>query len=226
MLQAVFFDLDQTLIDSDDCHLEAGVRAFQAYGMDYLESRRITGSFLGLRMVEIMAKRRDVLGLTEEQAPIAELNRLRERYYTDLIPTHVRLLPGAVEAVRAVADAGAVVAVVSSETEPCVRAVLDYFGLAPDVAYIVTGDQVTHGKPDPEPYELAFTRLQAVRPARKGDCLVVEDSVVGASAAIAAGLPVCLVPLHPLTTTLDAQFQLTSLLEFPALLAQLTGAAV
>lgn len=225
MLQAVFFDLDETLIDAGKCHVEAGVRTFNHYGMDYLKAREITGNFLGIRMREIMAARRDAVGLTEAEAPAGHMNSMREKHYIDLITTHVALMPGAAEAVHAAAKAGAVVAVVSSETEPCIRAVLQHFGLARYVDYVVGGDHVTHGKPHPEPYELAFRRLQDHRAARKADCLAVEDSVVGSSAALGAGLPLCLVPMQPLSEPVAATYHLPDLSGFPALVERLARPA-
>jgi len=222
VLRAVFFDLDETLIDAGLCHLEAGVRAFAHFGMDYAEAKRLTGNFYGMRMTEIMAARRDRLGLTEEQAPAAELNRLREQFYAELLPTHVSLLPGAADAVAAAAAVGPV-AVVSSETSPGIEAVLRRFGLAKHVAFVVGGDHVTLGKPDPECYELAWRKVQRLQPALKADCLVVEDSGTGAKAAIAAGLPVCLVPMVAPTHMVEPNYTLESLLDLPTLLTWLSG---
>jgi HAD superfamily hydrolase (TIGR01509 family) len=57
-------------------------------------------------------------------------------------------------------------------------------------AAVVTGDQVRHGKPHPEPYLTAAARL-GLRP---GDCLAIEDSPTGTASAVAAGVPVVAVP--------------------------------
>jgi beta-phosphoglucomutase-like phosphatase (HAD superfamily) len=57
-------------------------------------------------------------------------------------------------------------------------------------AVVVTGDQVTHGKPHPEPY-LHGARLLGVEPT---DALAVEDSPTGVASATAAGVPVLAVP--------------------------------
>ncbi len=132
------------------------------------------------------------------------------------------LLPGAADALAAAAAVGPV-AVVSSETSPGIEAVLQRFGLAKHVAFVVGGDHVTRGKPDPECYELAWRKVQRLQPAVKSDCLVVEDSGTGAKAAQAAGLPVGLGPAAAPTGLVEPEYTLASLLELPTLLTWLSG---
>jgi mannitol-1-/sugar-/sorbitol-6-phosphatase len=77
------------------------------------------------------------------------------------------------------------IAIVTSGTEALARARLAAAGLrAPDV--LVTADDITHGKPDPEPYLIGAERLGAA-PA---DCVVLEDAPAGIAAGRAAGMPV------------------------------------
>ena len=98
-------------------------------------------------------------------------------------------IPGAPEAVRRIA-AGRPVAIASSSHPAVIRAAVDALGLHGVFGAIVSSDEVTHGKPAPDVYLLAATRL-GVEPAR---CLVVEDSVNGVRAGKAAGMTVVLVP--------------------------------
>ena len=223
MLKAVFFDLDETLIDGNPCHLEAGVRTFNQWDMDYATARKVTGGFPGRRMSEILAVRRDAMGLSERDAPNDALMAARVRPYLDLIPTHVQLMPGARAAMEAAVGSGAVLVVVSSEVRVCIRAVLHQFDLEGMVSYIIGGDDVERGKPAPECYELAFARLQALRRATKAECLAVEDSDVGGRAAQAAELPLCLVPspFSPAPEGITPDFHLASLAPFPELVRSL-----
>ena len=190
--------------------------------MDYVAARKITGSFSGMRMSDILAIRRDALGRTEMELPTAPLMAARVRHYLELIPTHVQLMPGARAAMEAAAGS-CVVAVVSSEVTPCIQAVLHQFGLEDLVTYVVGGDNVAHGKPAPECYELAHARLQGLAAAAKDECLAVEDSTAGAAAALAAGLPLCFVPspFDPAPEGLTAHYRLASLTGFPALVQML-----
>lgn len=223
MLKAVFFDLDETLIDGTPCHLEAGVRAFNQWDMDYATARNLTGSFPGRRMSEIMAVRRDALGLNEDDVPIDALMAARVHHYLDLIPTHVQLMPGARVAMEAATGLGAVLVVVSSEVTVCIQAVLRQFDLDGLVTYIIGGDDVERGKPAPDCYDLAFAKLQTLCRATKAECLAVEDSEAGGRAALSAGLPLCLVPspYNPIVERITPHFHLASLTKFPALVRSL-----
>ena len=77
-------------------------------------------------------------------------------------------------------------ALVTTASRANVDAILDAHGLRPDFDVVVTGDDVSRHKPDPEAYLLAAARL-AVAPAQ---CLVFEDSDIGLKSARAAGMAV------------------------------------
>jgi HAD superfamily hydrolase (TIGR01509 family) len=96
-------------------------------------------------------------------------------------------------------------ALVSASSRRIVDAGLASIG--PDhFRFTVSGDDVTLGKPDPEPY-LKATRLLGVEPAR---CVVIEDSPNGTASGIAAGCQVVaiphadVIPPHPRLTTMDS----------------------
>jgi len=223
VLGGVLFDLDETLIDAGGCHREASRRAFAAFGMDRDEALRRTGPFFGRRMREILAARRDALGIAESAAPLSELLALRQHAYLEVFPAGVRLLPGAPQAVASVREHGAVAAIVSSSERAIITLTMEHFGLSRLVSFVVGGDDVRNGKPDPECYELAYQRLQSFRRAAKRECLVVEDSSVGVVAARSAGLPVCLIPHSPVGEPPKSDYTLTSLGEFPPLVTRLSA---
>ena len=222
MLGGVLFDLDETLIDAGGCHREASRRAFAAFGMDWDEALRRTGPFFGRRMREILAARRDALGIAESAAPLSELLALRQHAYLEVFPAGVRLLPGAPQAVASVREHGAVAAIVSSSARVTIALTVEHYGLSRLVSFMIGGDDVEHGKPDPECYEVAYHHLQSFRSAAKHDCLVVEDSSVGVIAARSAGISVCLIPRYPLAEPVDPEYTLPSLEEFPGLVARLS----
>jgi len=222
MLGGVFFDLDETLVDADGCHREASRRAFAAFGMDWDEALARTGPFFGRRMREILEARRNALGVDESAAPLEELLQLRQKNYVELFPSGVCLLPGAPEALASVRDHGAVTAIVSSSARVTIALTVEHYGLSRLVSFMIGGDDVEHGKPDPECYEAAYQRLQSFRSAAKHDCLVVEDSSVGVIAARSAGISVCLIPRYPLAEPVEPEYTLASLEEFPGLVARLS----
>jgi len=93
-------------------------------------------------------------------------------------------LPGAVELVQALSRARVPIAVASSSILPWVEACFGRIGLAAAFDVIVSGSDVTEGKPDPEIYLLAAARL-GVAPA---DCLAIEDAPAGILSAKNAGM--------------------------------------
>ncbi|WP_328616895.1 HAD family phosphatase [Amycolatopsis sp. NBC_00355] len=99
------------------------------------------------------------------------------------------LLPGAARLVTAAAERGPV-GLVSASPGRYVRAAVTASGLARHLRTIVTGDDVAHGKPAPDPYLLAAHRL-GVPPHR---CLAVEDSGSGIRSAHTAGMTVLAIP--------------------------------
>lgn len=108
------------------------------------------------------------------------------------LPVHA----GAIELLDAVRDRDVPVGLVSSSYRRLIDAALD--GLGVDrFAVTVGGDEVAHGKPDPEPYLTACRRL-GVDPART---VVLEDAITGVTSAEAAG---CIVVAVPSVSPIDA----------------------
>jgi HAD superfamily hydrolase (TIGR01509 family) len=93
-------------------------------------------------------------------------------------------LPGAVSLVRSLRAAGARLAVASSSIQPWVEACLSRIGLFDAFEVIVTGSDVTEGKPSPEIYLLTAERL-GLPPET---CVAIEDAPAGIAAAKAAGM--------------------------------------
>jgi HAD superfamily hydrolase (TIGR01509 family) len=102
---------------------------------------------------------------------------------------HVPWRPGARQLLDSLAAAGVPSALVTMSWRSLADAVVDALP-AGTFAAVVTGDEVTHGKPHPEPY-LAAARLLGVEVR---DCVAIEDSPTGVRSAVAAGVPTVAVP--------------------------------
>ncbi|MGH3930412.1 MAG: HAD family hydrolase, partial [Pseudonocardiaceae bacterium] len=107
----------------------------------------------------------------------------------ELFSTDLRWRPGAQAALRAVHEAGITAALVTSTHRDLTDVALRHIGIE-HFAATVCGDEVTRAKPHPEPYLRAAAQL-GVDPA---GCVAVEDSPIGAAAAVAAGCTVLVVP--------------------------------
>ena len=105
------------------------------------------------------------------------------------VTEHVPWRPGARELLSALRDEGVPSALVTMSWRSLADAVV---GALPEgtFAAVVTGDEVSHGKPHPEPYRAA-ARLLGVSPE---DCVAIEDSPTGVRSAVAAGVPTLAVP--------------------------------
>lgn len=102
---------------------------------------------------------------------------------------HVPWRPGARELLAALGEAGVPNALVTMSWRSLADAVVSSL---PEGSFtvVVTGDEVSHGKPHPEPYRAA-ARLLGVEPK---DCVAIEDSPTGVRSAVAAGVPTIAVP--------------------------------
>ena len=121
----------------------------------------------------------------------------KEELYRDLIRQDAPIVDGAVDLIRTLHRAGAHLAVGSSGPRENIDLVLGAMGVAGCISVVISGDDVTRGKPDPQVFLLAADRL-GLSP---GQCVVIEDAPVGVRAARAAGARVVAVLLyHPAET--------------------------
>lgn len=164
---AVLFDNDGTLVDS----APAATRAWKAWAAEHDIALTSLQGRHGLPAAEIV---RLVAPDVDPEAGLARIIELEEADTDGVVA-----LPGAAEAVSACGDR---CAVVTSATRGLAQARLSAAGI-PEPAVLVTVEDISRGKPDPEPFQLGASRL-GVDPA---DCLVVEDAPAGLAAAAAAG---------------------------------------
>lgn len=182
---AVIFDLDGVIVDSEIWWHEERVAWAAERGLRWTEAD--THEVMGANSSRWARIMRERLGLPAADEPAildAVVGRVVNRYRHG-----APIIDGVVEAVRRIA-AGWPVAVASSAHRSVIDAALEATGLCDDIAVIVSSDEVAHGKPEPDVYLEAARRLGV--PA--GECLVVEDSINGVRAGVAAGMTVVLVP--------------------------------
>jgi HAD superfamily hydrolase (TIGR01509 family) len=184
VIEAVVFDLDGVLIDSESVW-DAARRALVAEtGGRWRDDA--TRAMLGMSAPEWSRYVRDELGVPLEPDEIAArvVAEVLERYRRE-----VPLLPGAVAAVRRLA-ARWPLGLASSANRPVIDAVLDAAGVADCFAATVAGEEVARGKPAPDVY-LAATGKLGVDSA---GAVAIEDSSNGLRAAAAAGMVVVAIP--------------------------------
>ncbi len=178
---AVIFDLDGVLIDSKSDHLRSWQEFAKERGVDIPDDR----------FIETFGRQnRDAIpilfggGRSEEE--IHEMGERKEEVYRELARGRIREIPGARDLVRSLAADGLLLAVGSSGHPVNVALAIEELGLSEIFRAVVTGPDVQRGKPDPEVFLAAASKL-AVNPCR---CVVIEDAPAGVEAAIAAGMHV------------------------------------
>lgn len=184
MIEAVVFDLDGVLIDSEPVWEEVRRELVAERGGRWQpdSQRRLMGMSTA-EWSRYLATELGVEGAPEEIAR-AVIGRMVERYRARL-----PLLPGASAAVERLA-AGWPLGLASSSPRTLIDAVLDRAHLAAFFATTVSTEEVAGGKPAPDVYLEAARRL-GVRPEQ---CAAIEDSTNGLRSAHAAGCPVIAVP--------------------------------
>jgi len=169
---AILFDLDGVLVDST----RSVERQWRAWAREQgIDGDRVMTVGHGVRAIEV------IRAVAPHLDAAAEARKLESREAADR--DGVAVMPGAVELVRTIPDG--LWCVVTSGTRHLASARLQLAGI-PVPAVMVAADDVTNGKPNPEPY-LKGSELLGVNPA---ECLVIEDAPAGIRAAHAGGMKV------------------------------------
>ena len=166
---ALLFDLDGTLVDNVYQHVLAWREAFEQVGIELAVWRihRQIGMSGGLFVSALVRETGQQISAQEAE----RIQRLHKEAYSRLVQ-QVRPLPGARDLLAYLAKMKVPHAIATSGHIETARHTLKVLEVSPDVP-IITRDQVTHAKPDPDLFLAAAERLG--RPIR--DCIVVGDSV-------------------------------------------------
>lgn len=186
---AVIFDMDGLLLDSEPVYRDSWQASARELGHEL--SDELYASFIGRRIALCEAELGERFGTGFQVPRFREL--WKARWHHRVTTRGVDLKPGAVEFLEFLDHRCLPRAIATSSARPEAQLVLG--ALAARFGAIVTGDQVTNGKPAPDIY-LAAARALDIEP---GSCLVLEDSEPGATAACAAGMRCIIVPdlKHP-----------------------------
>lgn len=193
MIEAVLFDLDGLMVDSEP-HALATWQAVLARRGAQLD-QATTDAILGLRLIETSTMLVEHFGLDDDPQTLGEEKSLLQ---IERLDGNVAAMPGLFELLAALDARGVKRAVASSGVRPYVDAVLRSIGVAERFAVVVTADDVRRGKPAPDVFLRAAERLQVEPPS----CLVLEDAPNGIVAAKAAGMRCVAVP-NAFTRALD-----------------------
>ena len=176
--KAAIFDMDGVIVDSHPIHKRAWRRFLTSVGHSFDDA--------DLDFVLDGRKREDILrhflgDLSAEQ--IDEYGRMKESLFREEA-LEMETISGLLELLQNAKKAGISMAVASSGSCSRVHFVLGRLGIQGHFSTVVTGDDVHHGKPNPE----IFRKAAQLLAARNEDTLVIEDAVSGVIAAKNAGM--------------------------------------
>jgi HAD superfamily hydrolase (TIGR01509 family) len=216
-LQAVLFDMDGTICETEPAWMTAEQAMAREYGATWTREDGL--ALVGNNLIDsgVYIKRR----MNLPQSPEAVVEELVDRVVVELAAHDIEWRPGAVELLTACNEAGLPTALVTMSYDRFADAVVKALpGGRFDV--VVTGESVERGKPHPDAYLMAADLL-GVAPA---GTVAIEDSPTGAASAEAAGCRVVVVPNHVEVPLTPARVEVASLLDLdvPRLKSLVNGA--
>ncbi len=194
--RAVIWDMDGVIADSALYHLKAWQKVFQKSGVNFTEEdfRRDFGQ----RNDNII---RHTLGTQVSKSEIKTIAAEKENTFRELIGQGLKPLPGAIELIKSLRENGFKLAIASSGPIENIQMISQGLGIDNCFHAIVSGHDVTEGKPSPQSFLLAAEKL-GVEPR---NCVVIEDAVAGVAAAKRAGMHCLAVTnTHPKTSLKEA----------------------
>lgn len=185
-IKAILFDMDGVLIDARDWHYEALNKALGYFGLAISRYDHLV-TFDGLptrRKLELLSIES---GLPAALHPF--INELKQSFTMDLVQQRCRPIFQHEYALSHLKADGYLLAVASNSIRSSVEVMMDRANLRRYLDLLLSNEDVSKAKPDPEIYLKAAAAL-GLHPA---DCLVIEDNVNGIAAARGAGAPVLVV---------------------------------
>ena len=184
-LQAVVFDMDGLMFNTEDLYQDVGRELLARRGC------QLTDELL----TQMMGRRSSVslqimIDWHQLDATVAQLESETDELFADLLPRRLAPLPGLLELLDSLERAGLPKAIATSSRRAFAVDVLGTFDMEQRFAFVLTSEDVQRGKPDPEIYLLAADRLRL----RPGQLMVLEDSENGCRAAVRAGTHAVAVP--------------------------------
>lgn len=222
-LQAVIFDCDGVLVDTEPLHYQAYQEVLRPLGLGY-DYERYLDYYMGFDDRDAFMEAFREAGRAIDQATLASLMAAKAKALLSIASMGISSFPGVVELVQELVKAEVPLAVASGALRHEVEAFTEALGIRKAFGIIVAADDVSRSKPDPETYLMALAKLREHLGASDLDprsCIAIEDTPAGIQSARAAGIYVIGVahsyPVSSLSEA-DSVVENMTLLDVPGLM--------
>ena len=203
-LQAVIFDFDGIVVDSEPLHHRAFVKVFEPQNLD-ISWDRYCGHYLGFDDRDVIRERFREADRELDDSLMRQLMAEKARVFVELVEKEgITPYPGVVRLIRLLYSQ-VPLAICSGALHSDIEPILRTLDVGDCFPIRITADQVHVSKPDPESYLAVFEQLKEAYPGRVTDpsrCVAIEDTPAGIAAARGAGLRILAVantyPAHML----------------------------
>ena len=180
MLEAVIFDMDGVIINSEPLHYEANKKLFDKLGFSVPINEY--SNYIGISTEKMWEDLRDKYDLNESLDRLTDKHRehTHEFIRENMNGTEI---PGIKKILEELKDANIKTAVASSSSKDLIETVIKGFDLCKYFDVLISGEEVEKGKPNPDIFLLAAKKLNV----NIKNCIVIEDSTNGVKAAKKAG---------------------------------------
>lgn len=182
MLQAILCDMDGTLIDTELANATAYCRSLSQYNID-ISVHCFIEKYSGMAWRDFLPKINPSLTIHQ----MSDIATKKKNIYKELVQ-ETKLNQNVIELVKELKHSK-LIALVTTASRDATMLLLDYHKLDSLFDLIVTGDDIKHPKPSPEPYLTAAKGLNI----DIKDCVILEDSEIGLSSARSSGATVLIV---------------------------------
>ncbi len=179
--------MDGTMFNTEDIYDVVGQRLLSSRGHCF--TRQLKMKMMGLPGPKAIQVMKEHCQLKES---IEQLAQESDEVFLELLPHRVAKMPGLDRLLEQLERIGLPKAIATSSQLRFAKAALSAFDLLPRFEFVLTAEDVTEGKPHPEIYLKAAKRFNIAT----ADMLVIEDSVIGSTAAAASGAVTVAIPAN------------------------------
>ncbi len=191
-LQAVIFDFDGVIVDSEPLHYRAFLEVLKPRGIEFSFDEYLD-RYIGFDDRDAFKEAFKQMGKKLDGPELADLIVRKAKAFERIVKSEIKPFPGSVELIRDLSNEKIPLAIASGALKDEIELILGMLSLSSYFNVIVSADQVKKSKPDPETYIVALKELEQKLSAVKldpGACIAIEDTPAGIASAQRAGLKV------------------------------------